>query len=338
MDNVHLFLVNVWLAFVGLFLVLYVVLDGFDLGIGVLSLFVREHERRGIMVASLSSVWDANESWLVVLGGALFGAFPLAYGVALNALYLPLITMLFALIFRGVAFEFREHATHRRVWDFAFGGGSLIAALCQGLALGGLIGGPTVSDGRFVGGAFDWLSPFSVLVACGVVFGYVLLGATYLIIKTEGAQQRHSHRPAWIAGALMLAAGAAISVWTPLRYPFVAERWFGHGLVSAFAVPPLFALFCAAMLARALWKGYEHAPFFWSIGIFLASFTGLAASLYPFIIPQAVTALDAAADSMTLVFMMLGIGLLIPVMLAYNAYQYVVFRGKVTGTLYGDQH
>ena len=336
MDNVHLFLVNVWLAFVGLFLVLYVVLDGFDLGIGVLSLFVREHDRRGIMVASLSSVWDANESWLVVLGGALFGAFPLAYGIALNALYLPLITMLFALIFRGVAFEFREHAKHRRVWDFAFGGGSLVAAICQGLALGGLIEGPKVGDGRFVGGPFDWLSPFSVLVACGVVFGYVLLGATYLIIKTEGVQQRHNHRPAWIAGALMLAAAAAISVWTPLRYPFVAERWFGHGLVSAFVVPPLFALFCAAMLARALWKGYEHAPFAWSIGIFLASFTGLAASLYPFIIPQAVTAMDASADSMTLVFMMLGIGLLIPVMLAYNAYQYVVFRGKVTGTLYGE--
>ncbi len=304
----------------------------------MLSLFVREDERHGIMVTSLSSIWDANETWLVVLGGALFGAFPLAYGIALNAFYLPLITMLFALVFRGVAFEFREHAKHPRVWTFAFGGGSLVAALCQGLALGGLIEGPKISDGRFVGGPFDWLSPFTVLVACGVVFGYVLLGSTYLIIKTEGVQQRRNFRPAWIAGTLMLAAAAAISIWTPLRYSFVADKWFGHGLLSIFIFPPLFAIVCAVMLARGLWKKFEHSPFFWSIGIFLASFTGLAASLYPFIIPQAVTAMDAAADSMTLVFMLIGIGMLIPVMLAYNAYQYVVFRGKVTDIHYGDRH
>ncbi|GAC1580162.1 MAG: cytochrome d ubiquinol oxidase subunit II [Sphingomicrobium sp.] len=338
MDNVQLFLTNIWLAFLGLFLVLYVVLDGFDLGIGVLSLFVREKERHGIMVASLSSIWDANETWLVVLGGALFGAFPLAYGIALNAFYLPLITMLFALIFRGVAFEFREHAKHPRVWTFAFGGGSLVAALCQGFALGGLIEGPKVEDGRFVGGPFDWLSPFTMLVACGVVCGYVLLGSTYLIIKTEGAQQDRTYRPAWIAGALMLTAAAAISIWTPLRYAFVADKWFGHGLLSIFIVPPLFALVCAAMLARGLWKHFEYSPFFWTVGIFLASFTGLAASLYPFILPNAVTAMDAAADSMTLVFMLVGIGMLIPVMLAYNAYQYVVFRGKVTAGSYGNLH
>lgn len=334
MDNLHLFLVNVWLVFLGLFTILYVTLDGFDLGIGILSLFVRERERRGIMIASLSSVWDANESWLVVLGGALFGAFPLAYGIALNALYLPLITMLFALIFRGVAFEFREHARGRHVWDLAFGLGSLIAAACQGLALGGLIGGPTVRDGHFAGGPFDWLSPLSVLVAFGVIFGYVLLGATYLVIKTEGEQQRHSIRYAWIAGALMLAAAAGVSIWTPLRNPLIAEKWFGDAILTWFAGPPVFALMCAAMLARALWKRREHAPFAWSLGIFLASFAGLGASFYPFIIPQSVTAMEASADDMTLVFMMLGIGLLIPVMLTYNAYQYVVFRGKVRTSAY----
>src|ERR1700745_1805554 len=205
MDNVHIFLIHVWLAFLGLFLTFYVVLDGFDLGTGVLSLFVRERERRGIMMASLSSVWDANETWLVVLGGALFGAFPIVYGIVLNALYLPVIVMIFALIFRGVAFEFREHS-RQRLWDFAFGMGSLIAALCQGFVLGGLIAGPTVRDGRFAGGPFDWFSPFSVLVALGVVFGYVLLGATYLIVKTEGDAQEHGVHTAWIAGALMLLA------------------------------------------------------------------------------------------------------------------------------------
>lgn len=335
MDNVHLFLVDVWVVFLGLFLTFYVVLDGFDLGIGVLSLFVREDERRGIMMASLGSVWDANETWLVVLGGALFGAFPTAYGVVLNALYLPVIVMIFALMFRGVAFEFREHAG-RRLWDFAFGIGSLIAALCQGFVLGGLIAGPTVSGGRFAGGSFEWLSPFSLLVASGVMFGYVLLGATYLIVKTEGAAQKHGVRTAWIAGALMLTAAAGVSIWTPILYPFVADKWFGRGVISAFAIPPLFALFCSAMLARALWKRHEHAPFVWSVGIFLASLVGLASSLYPYLVPRAMTASQAASDSLTLVFMMLGMGLLIPVMIAYNVYQYFVFRGKVTSSHYGS--
>src|SRR5487761_1661570 len=270
MDNVHPFLVGVWVGFLGLFLTLYVVLDGFDLGIGVLSLFVREGERRAIMMVSLSSVWDANETWLVVLGGALFGAFPSVYGIVLHALYLPVIVMIFALIFRGVAFEFREHSQHH-FWDLAFGIGSLVAALCQGFALGGLISGPAVSGQRFAGGALDWLSPFSVLVALGVVFGYVLLGSTYLIVKTEGEAQQHARRTAWIAGALMLAAGASVSVWTPLIYPFVRQRWFGAGFVTPFMVPPLLALASAGMLARALRKGFEHAPFVWSVAIFLTS-------------------------------------------------------------------
>ena len=329
MDNVHLFLTDVWLGFLGLFLTFYVVLDGFDLGIGALSLWVRERERRSIMMASLSSVWDANETWLVVLGGALFGAFPSVYGIVLNALYLPVIVMVFALIFRGVAFEFRE-LSGRRLWDFAFGVGSLVAALCQGFVLGGLIAGPTVVDGAFAGGAFDWFSPFSILVACGVVFGYVLLGAAYLILKTEGEPQEHAVRAAWIAGALMLVAAAGVSIWTPIRYPFIADKWFGSGVISGFAVPPILALICAAMLARALWNRQESTPFVWSIGIFLTSLTGLAASFYPYLVPRSITAVEAASDSFTLAFMMLGIGLLVPVMIMYNAYQYLVFRGKVT--------
>ena len=335
MDNVHPFLVGVWVGFLGLFLTLYVVLDGFDLGIGVLSLFVREGERRAIMMVSLSSVWDANETWLVVLGGALFGAFPSVYGIVLHALYLPLIVMIFALVFRGVAFEFREHSRRPRIWEIAFGVGSLTATLCQGFVLGGLIDGPQVSGGRFVGHPFDWLSLFSVLAALGVVFGYVLLGATYLIMKTTGEQQTHAVHTAWVAGALMLFAAACVSVWTPFRYPFVADKWFGAGIDFRFAVPPAFALFCALMLARSLRGGHEHAPFFWTIGIFLASLAGLANSLSPYLVPRSVTALEAGSDSLTLVFMMLGIGLLIPVMIAYNAYQYVVFRGKVTGPHYG---
>jgi cytochrome bd ubiquinol oxidase subunit II len=198
-----------------------------------------------------------------------------------------------------------------------------------------LIGGLKVVNGQFAGGAFDWFSPFSVLVAFGVVFGYVVLGATYLIIKTEGLQQEHSVRMAWVGGALMLAAAAGVSVWTPILHPYVAEKWFGHGLATGFVVPPAFAMFCSAMLARALRKRYEHAPFFWTVGIFLGSLIGLAASLYPYLIPRSVTAVAGASDDITLVFMMLGIGMLIPVMIAYNAYQYVVFRGKVRGSPYG---
>lgn len=335
MDHAHTFLVHIWVGFLALFLTLYVVLDGFDLGIGVLSLFVRERERRGIMMASLSSVWDANETWLIVLGGALFGAFPSVYAIILHALYLPLIVMIFALVFRGVAFEFRELSRRPRIWEIAFGLGSLTATLCQGFVLGGLIGGLQVQGGQFVGHPFDWLSPFSVLTALGVVFGYVLLGATYLIIKTAGEHQRHSVQMAWIAGALMLIAAAGVSVWTPIRYSFVAEKWFAGGLDFRFVIPPAFAIFCSAMLARSLWKMHERAPFVWTVGIFVASLAGLVGSLSPYLVPGSVTALQAGSDSLTLVFMMLGIGMLIPVMIAYNAYQYVVFRGKVTAPDYG---
>jgi cytochrome d ubiquinol oxidase subunit II len=328
-DIVHLFLIDIWLIFLGLFLTLYVVLDGFDLGIGILSLFVRESERRTIMMSSLSAVWDANETWLIVLGGALFGAFPIAYGVVLHSLYLPIITMIFAFALRGVAFEFRAHARRRRIWDLCFGLGSLIAALCQGFALGALISGTKVYGNQFVGGPFDWFSIFSIVVALGVVFGYALLGATYLIFKTEGAQQASAVGLALRAGALMLAAAAAVSIWTPLRFPFIARKWFSGGVAGAFLLPPAFAIICSIMLARDLLVRKEIAPFYWTVGIFLSSLIGLVASFYPYIIPGALTAQAAAADSLTLVFMMTGIGMLIPVMIFYNGYQYLVFRGKV---------
>jgi cytochrome d ubiquinol oxidase subunit II len=328
-SEVHLFLIHIWIAFLGLFLTFYVLLDGFDLGIGIQSLFVRQEQRRGIMIASLSTIWDANETWLIVLGGSLFGAFPVAYAVVFHGLYLPIITMIFAMAFRGVAFEFREHAASRRRWDLCFGIGSLIAATCQGFALGGLISGLPVKDGDFVGGPFSWFSGFSIFVAAGVVFGYMLLGATWLIIKTEDALQARAVRMAWVAGALMVSAAIGVSVWTPLRYPYIAEKWFGHGGGIFFVFPPLIAAFCAAMLVRSLIMRQEHAPFLWTAGIYLCSLAGIAASFYPYIVPGGVTVAQAAADDLTLIFMMVGIGLIIPVMVAYNGYQYLVFRGKV---------
>jgi cytochrome d ubiquinol oxidase subunit II len=337
MEALQLFLANIWFFLVGLVIVLYVVLDGFDLGVGILSLFAGDERRRGVMMASLGYVWDANETWLVILGGALFGAFPLAYGVLLHALYVPVLLLVMGLIFRGVAFEFREIARVKLPWNLSFGLGSLLAASAQGFIMGAIINGVAVEDGRFVGGSLDWLTPFSVLVAVGVVFGYTLLGAAYLILKTTGELQRLSYRQAGRAAVLMLLAALGVSVWTPLRHAYVADRWFALPNVVYFAMLPLGAFAAFVMLLRALNRRREAAPLVWSLLIFLFSFVGLAASLYPYIVPTTITLGAAAASAKTLVFMLLGIGMLIPLMMGYNAYQYMVFRGKVDGGGYGGE-
>jgi cytochrome d ubiquinol oxidase subunit II len=328
-EDLQLFLADIWFLLLGLVLVLYVVLDGFDLGVGILSLFAENERCRGIMMTSLGYVWDANETWLVILGGALFGAFPLAYGLILHALYLPLLAMIFGLIFRGLAFGFRENAERKLPWNLAFGFGSLMAVLAQGFMLGGLIGGIPVAGQRFTGDLGAWLTPFSALVAIGAVFGYTLLGATYLIVKTEGELQGRQYRNARLAACWMLVAAIGISIWTPLRHAYVAERWFAWPNFFYIALLPLAAFLSFLMLMRSLARRQERAPFFWSLAIFLFSFIGLAISLYPYIVPTTVTLGEAAASPKTLVFMLTGIGMLIPLMLGYNAYQYAVFRGKV---------
>ena len=330
MDPVQLFLGDIWFFLVGLILVFYVVLDGFDLGVGVLSLFACDEERRGTMMHSLGTVWDANETWLVVLGGALFGAFPMVYAVALHALYIPITLMLFGLIFRGVAFEFHAHAERKAAWGIAFGLGSFIAAAMQGLALGGIISGIQVANGNFNGGIWDWLNPFAVLVAVGVLAGYALLGATYLIMKTCDELQQRSYRRARYAAWLMLAAALGVTVWTPLQYPQVISKWFSFPTFYYIGLLPLGAALAFAMLLRSLNRHFERAPFFWSLAIFLFSFAGLAISLYPNLLPPSVTIASAAASAKTLVFMLSGIGMLIPIMIIYNGYQYLVFSGKIT--------
>ncbi len=330
MDPIQLFLGEIWFFLIGLILVLYVVLDGFDLGVGILSLFACDEDRRGVMMASLGSVWDANETWLVLLGGALFGAFPLVYGVVLHALYAPIMAMLFGLIFRGVAFEFHEHARRKAIWGVAFGVGSLLAAVAQGFALGAIIGGISVTQQHYSGGFWDWLNPFPLLVAVGVVFGYTLLGATYLIIKTEGEIQQRSYRRATWAAVLMLLAGIGVTIATPVLHPYVAAKWFSYPGIYSISLLPLGAAGAFLMLLRSLRRRHESAPFFWSLGIFLFSFAGLAISLYPHMVPPDITIGDAAASSKTLIFMLTGVGMLLPVMLIYNGYQYLVFRGKIT--------
>jgi cytochrome d ubiquinol oxidase subunit II len=329
MTDIHTFLALVWYLLLGLILALYVITDGFDLGIGILSLLERDEGRRTAMMAAIGGVWDANETWLVLFGGALFGAFPEVYALALHALYIPVNLMLFGLVLRGVAFEFRAHARNKRVWNLAFGGGSLLAALAQGCALGGLIGGLPVAHDRFAGTAWSWLGVFPLVVAVGVAAGYALLGATYLVARTgaelQAGSRSRSRRAAWVT----LTVAAVVTLVTPLSYPHVLQRWFAGSNLFAFAALPGIALWAFFRLMRSLDRGGEFAPFVWSIVIFAASLVGLAASLYPYLIPPAVTILEAASSSATLVFMLTGIGLLIPVMLAYNAYQYHVFRGKI---------
>lgn len=337
--GVHQFAANIWFFLIGLILMLYVVLDGFDLGVGILSLFVRNEDHRGIMMASLGSVWDGNETWLVLFGGALFGAFPLAYGSILHGLYIPTMAMLFCLIFRGVAFEFREYARRKRPWNLSFGIGSLGAALAQGFALGALIHGlPVDAHQGYVGGVWNWFSGFSCLTAVGVVFGYTLLGATYLVLKTVGDLQRRAYTGAWIAAGLMMAAAVGITAWTPFLYHQVAQRWFTPATFVYFVWLPLLAMFAFAMLVRSLVRRQDGAPFLWSVVIFTASAVGLGASLFPYIVPGYLTLYQAAATTKTLIFMLTGIGMLIPIMLVYNGYQYLVFRGKITASsAYGEE-
>ncbi|MGD8547111.1 MAG: cytochrome d ubiquinol oxidase subunit II [Thiohalophilus sp.] len=330
METAHILLAEIWFAILGLFLIFYVVLDGFDLGIGIISLVAKSEQRRNVMMSSVGSVWDANETWLVVFGGALFGAFPVAYGSILHGLYIPVSLMLFALIFRGISFEFREHGEHKGLWSQAFGYGSLIAALAQGFALGAVIGGFPVENGEFVGSVWHWLSLFSLLTALGVVFGYVLLGACYLIMKTSGEIQQRMYRIATIGAVMMAICGLAVSIWTPLRFEYVYDRWFNWLNLFWLAPLPLLAIGAFGMLLRSLYLKQEHAPFVWSVLIFVFSFLGLAVTLFPYLVPDVLSIFDAAARPNTLVFMLTGIGMLIPIMIIYNAYQYLVFRGKVS--------
>jgi cytochrome d ubiquinol oxidase subunit II len=335
--GIHGFLTNIWFGMIGLILMLYVVLDGFDLGVGMITLRSRSEDERGIMMATLGSIWDGNETWLVLFGGALFGAFPVVYSSVLHGLYVPIMGIIFGLMFRAVAFEFRETAHRKLMWNIAFGFGSLLAALSQGFTLGAIVHGMTIRNGEFVGGVMDWFSPFSLLVAIGVGCGYLLLGATYLIVKTVGPLQERAYRTATVAAWLTVAVGVGVSIWTPLVFDFVKDKWFGPALYGLMWLP-IAAAFSFLMLLRAIRRRYEVAPFVWSIIIFVVSLIGLAASLYPYIVPPSLNVHTAGSASKTLIFMLTGIGLLIPIMIAYNGYQYLVFRGKVTQPGYGADH
>ena len=324
-----------WALIIVFAVFVYVVMDGFDLGIGILfPSFAVGHDRDTAM-NSIAPVWDGNETWLVLGGGGLLAAFPLAYGVIFSALYAPIIAMLLALVFRGVAFEFRwRDPTHRAFWDIAFTGGSLVAALAQGIVLGALLQGIVVSDRAYAGGWWDWLTPFSLVTGVSVVVAYALLGATWLILKTEGNLQRHATRLAWWFGGATLVAVVAVSLATPFLEGAYFDRWFGYPNMLWVAPVPILVAIASFAFVRSLRAGRDLAPFLLTLFIFLLCFIGLGISIFPYVIPGAVTIWDAATERSSQIFMLIGTAIVMPMILGYTGWAYWVFRGKVNDAGY----
>ena len=320
----------IWAAIIGFAVAAYVVMDGFDLGIGILFPRFTVGAERDAAMNAIAPVWDGNETWLVLGGGGLMAAFPLAYAIILPALYTPLIAMLLGLVFRGVAFEYRwRDPGHRKYWDTAFFAGSLMATFVQGVTLGALLHGVQVEGRSYAGGWWDWLSLYSLLTGAGLVAGYALLGAGWLIWKAEGELHDRARYYAHFLMPALLAAIGAVSLYTPFVLPQYAERWFHYpGLLVAVPMPLLFGA-VTLTLWWSLERGRDWMPFLLSLGLFLLSMAGLAISIWPDVIPGRVTIWQAAAPYDSQVFMLVGAAVLVPVILAYTGWAYWVFRGKV---------
>jgi cytochrome d ubiquinol oxidase subunit II len=320
-----------WAIIIGAGLMMYVVMDGFDLGIGILFPFVPGREERDAMVNSVAPVWDGNETWLVLGGASMLAAFPVAYSIILSALYLPLILMLVGLIWRGVAFEFRFKADdgHKAFWDKAFAWGSFTATFCQGMALGAFIDGFRTHDGIYAGGLFDWLTPFSVFTGVGLLVAYALLGATWLVMKTEGKLQSDMRRVGKSITILLFAAIIITSLWTPLSHRAVAERWFSLPNILLFAPVPILVVISTVALSKALASTSQSLPFVLTLILLFLGYSGLAISMWPNIVPPDISIWDAASPPQSLGFALVGALFIIPFILAYTTWSYYVFRGKV---------
>ena len=320
----------IWCVIIGVAVIMYVVLDGFDLGIGILFPFAKEERERDVMMNTVAPFWDGNETWLILGGGGLWVAFPKAYAVVMPALYLPVIVMLLALVFRGVAFEFRWVAlSSRRWWNAAFAGGSLVAAFSQGVILGGLVQGITVENGAFAGGPLDWATPFAVLCGIGVVVGYALLGSTWLLIKTEGMVAERARAHAIPLLFAVLALMAVVSVWTPIAFERIATRWFSQPNIFFLAPVPVITVLVALAVLHWLKSGREMLPFFGTVGLFVLGFLGLAISTFPYLVPPSLTVWQTAAAAPSQILMLFGVIFLLPVVLGYIVFVYWIFRGKV---------
>jgi cytochrome d ubiquinol oxidase subunit II len=320
----------IWAGLIGVAVAMYVILDGFDLGVGILFPAFKSDRQRDLMVNTVAPFWDGNETWLVLGGGGLWVAFPRAYAVLMPAMYLPVILMLLALVLRGVAFEFRTVArTSKEWWNRAFWLGSTVAAFFQGVILGGLVQGIKVANGEFAGGTFDWATPFAFVCGLGVVAGYALLGSTWLVMKTEGEVAERSRANAKRLILVVLAFMGLVSIWTPLAIESIAARWFTlRNFLFLWPVPVV-----TAALAWLCWKwldaGREILPFFAAIGLFLLGYLGLVISWYPYLIPPSLTVWDTAASPSSQTFVLIGVLVLLPIILGYIGFVYYIFRGKV---------
>jgi cytochrome d ubiquinol oxidase subunit II len=323
-------LTMIWAGIIAFAVFAYVVMDGFDLGIGVLFPTFAVGDERDQAMNAIAPVWDGNETWLVLGGGGLLAAFPLAYAIIMPATYPLIIAMLLGLVFRGVAFEFRwRDPRHRALWDAAFSIGSLVAALAQGITLGAILQGIHVENAAYAGGWLDWLSLFTVLTGVSVVVGYALLGATWLVWKTSGQTQSHARRLAFICGIATLVALGAVSASTPFLAYDYWRRWFDFPGVLLTAQVPVLVAITAIVLFRSLQRGGERLPFLSALAFFLLGFIGLAISLYPYVVPRTITIWDAAAPASSQFFMLVGTLVIVPIILIYTGWAYWVFRGKV---------
>lgn len=321
----------IWAAIILLGVAIYVFMDGFDLGIGILFPFVNGAQERDILINSVAPVWDGNETWLVLGGAALFGAFPLAYAVVLDALTIPLSLMLFGLVFRGVAFEFRFKATpsHRAFWDKAFIIGSVVATFFQGVTIGAFIYGFNVVDRQFVGGYFDWLTFFPLFCGVGLIVAYALLGSTWLIMKTEhGLQARMKQIAAYLVGIFFVVL-IIISIVTPMLHKQIAERWFSMPNIFILSVVPLLVVLISYAIWRACHKEVQATPFVLSLVLMLLGLFGFVISVWPYVIPTSITIWEAAAPAQSQLFALIGTLFILPFVLMYTAWTYYVFRGKV---------
>jgi cytochrome d ubiquinol oxidase subunit II len=328
--SVSIDLATVWAFIIAFAVFVYIVMDGFDLGLGILFPLFSAKADRDVIMNSVAPVWDGNETWLVLGGGGMMAAFPLAYAVLMPALYTPVIAMLLGLVFRGVAFEFRWRTRRERnLWDIAFAGGSLLAALAQGVALGAILQGVHVEGRHYAGGWWDWLTPFSILTGAALVVGYALLGATWLVMKTEGELHDRAYRLSWLFLIAMLGAIGAVSIATPFLQVQYTQRWFTWPNVILTAPVPIAVAGVSALLLRSLVNKYDYQPFLLSLMLFALSYAGLGISMYPYIVPQSITIWQAASPENSQLFMLFGVAVLIPLILGYTAWAYWVFRGKV---------
>lgn len=328
--GINMDLTTIWAFIIAFAVFMYVVMDGFDLGIGILFPTFRRGAERSQAMNAIAPVWDGNETWLVLGGGGLFAAFPLAYALILPATYPLIITMLLGLIFRGVAFEFRwRDPQHELFWDFAFFAGSTAAALAQGMILGALLQGISVEGRSYSGGWLDWLSPYSLLTGLGVIVGYALLGSTFLAMKVTGRAEEHAYKLATKAGVGTLLLMGAVSLATPFLAAQYWERWFEWPNVVFVAQVPLLAAILFAALFRSLRLRKRFQPFLLSLALFGLGMAGLGISMWPYVVPQTVTIWEAAAPERSQIFMLVGVAIIMPIILVYTAWAYWVFRGKV---------